>query len=39
MKTLIVHHVNKNFTTKFVEIRTVKGGKIVKSICTKTIKI
>ncbi len=39
MKTLIVHHVNKNFTTKFVEIRTVKDGKIVKSTRSKAVKI
>lgn len=39
MKTLIVHHVNKNFTTKIVEIRTVKGGKTVKSIRSKAVKI
>ena len=39
MKTIIVHHVNKSFTTKVVEIRTVKGGKIVNSSCGKKVKI
>lgn len=39
MKTLIVHHVNRKFTTKVVEIRTIKGGKTVKSTRSKAVKI
>lgn len=31
MKTLIIHHVNRDFTHKVIETRTVLGSLIIKS--------